>query len=230
MKRHALITVMVLLSLAPCEFLDAAKRKTKNVMFDDLVIDPKTAECVASIEPDISEVSRRVIESMRLDGADIDRWKKGIKYSALLPRLQFDYQRRVSDSVDVDVKDSVSVTSSGVNIGPTASAWGQDYDKDNNVTVKAIWYLDELVFNRDSLSISSEVRARAAARRDLLESVSADYFELKRLIAIYMSGKDDLGGLKGKIRIEIERLIGNIDVATNGWFRKIFRWKGGVCE
>lgn len=203
----------------------------KEEMFEEMLnTPPRVAECVADIPPDAGEVFETALRYARMTTADLTRWKKNIKYSALLPSLQFGYQRIVTDNVDVRVDDSVSVTSSGVNVGPSASGYNQKVDNRNNVEVKATWYLDELLFNRDDLAISSESRAQISARKELLGEITDNYFQLKQLVSIYVAKQKTSEKLKGNLRLEIGRLTGRLDAATGGWFSQRFKWKGVRCE
>lgn len=219
------LTVICILILICATSFAASKAK----LYGEILVSAKVADCVADLQPTISELHALAIKYARLSPTDLTRWKKKIKYSALLPRLQFGYERKVTDSFDVDLEDSVSVTSSAVNVGPTSGGWGRGLDRNHNFEVTAVWYLDELLFNRDDLSISSEVRAQLTARRGLLGEITEDYSELKRLISIYHTKSEEANEVKGRIRFEIEKLIGRIDGMTGGWFTRRFKWKDVKC-
>jgi hypothetical protein len=225
MKWKVLI-IMVGLLLIYSNFSQAAPKKR---LFDDIPIMGKTAECIADFGPSVNEIHQRAIKYARISPEDISRWKKRIKVAALMPRLQFGYERKVTDGIDIDLDDSVSVTSSGVNVGPTAGGWGRSLDRNNNFEVKAVWYLDELLFNRDDLSISSEARAQISARRNLLGEITDNYFELKRLVSLYKTNSPEAKDIRGKVRFEIDKMIGRLDSLTNGWFTARFKWKGVKC-
>lgn len=228
-----ILTSCFLLVLGPVEgFLASAEAvsRAQERPFSDIFVPSRVAECVVKLSPTMGEMHALALKYARMSPADISRWKKNIKWSALLPRLQFDYQRRIVDGVNVDIDDSVSVTSSGVTVGPTASGWSQNMDRNNNIEIKAIWYLDELLFNREDLSISSEARSQISARRDLLGNITEDYFELKRLISIYLTKSQEAVEARGRIILEIDRLTGDLDALTGGWFSPRFKWKEVGCE
>lgn len=202
----------------------------KSDPFENLHIPNQIAECVASINPGVTQVQKRALKYSRMAPKDLSDWKRKIKKAAFLPRLQIGYQRKVVDGVSVDVDDSVSVTSSGVNVGPTSSGWQQDLDRNNNIEITAVWYLDELIFNRDELSISSEVRSQISSRRALLSEVTEIYFELKKALSIYYMARGAGRGSAGQLRLKIDYLIGSLDALTGGWFAEAFKWKGRRCE
>lgn len=225
MRFYKLIGLLCfMLSLSPIK-LDA---KEKEVLFGDINPPASIVKCIDHVTPNVSEIHRMALRYARLSPEDITRWKKNVKWSAALPRLQFGYARRVVDGVTVAVDDSVSVTNSGVVIGPTVSDWDRNIDRNNNIEVTAVWYLDELIFNRDDLSISSEARAQISARRDMLDGINEYYFDLKRLIAIYLMKAP--AGRAGTVHLEINRLIGKLDALTGGWFGDGFRWEEYVCK
>jgi len=198
--------------------------------YHNLEIPERYAECVSEWPPSIGDLNRHILKYARLRPRDLSRWKKRIKWAALLPRLQFGYERKVTDGVTVDVEDSVSVASSGVMVGPTASAWDQNLDRNNNIEVNAVWYLDELVFNRDELAISSEIRSHVVIREKMLSQSTIFYTHLKGLTALYLSKKERKIPEAGRVRLEIDRLIGELDARTGGWFGRAYRWKEFRCE
>lgn len=200
----------------------------RKQIFEDVAPPEKIIECVSKISPDISEVHKMALRYARLAPEDISRWKKNIKWSAALPRLQFGYERRLADAVAVGVQDSVSVTSAGSTVGPAASDMNQSFDRNNNIEVTLVWYLDELLFNRDELSISGEARSQINARREMLGEITDDYYELLRLVAIQKMRREAQRG--GVLRLEIDRLAGRIGGFTGGWFAETFNWKEARCE
>lgn len=204
--------------------------KQESRQYDEIEIPGKIAECVTLLGPGISTLHAKALEYARITPNDISSWKKNIKLSALLPRLQFGYERRLTDGVSVAVDDKVSVTGAGSVIGPSTSAIDQNLDRNHNIEINAIWYLDELLFNRDSLSISSEARSQVSARQNLLSMITDDYFELKRLISIYELRGPEMDKIKGRIRLQIDYLIGKLDAVSGGWFGQNFKWKESGCE
>jgi len=199
-----------------------AKTKKEDGL-KDLHIDIHAANCISNMLPRTAELINAAIRSSSIDTKESYRWRKGIKYAALLPRLQLDYERKVKNTLDLNIKDSISLSSAGVTIGPSANDWANGYNNDNNFSVKAIWYLDELLFNRDSLAASSEARELEMSRQDLIEKVSSYYAELKGAISAYISRQNSKE--KGWLRTEIDRLVGILDAATEGWFSNIFDLK-----
>lgn len=198
--------------------------------FENYIPNSRAVSCVEKEGPGLEHISKRAFTYAGIRPQDIADWKKKIRWSAALPRLEIGYERRVVDAVAVDIDDSVSVTSSGVVVGPTASNWDKNYDRNNNVEVKLIWYLDELVFNRDSLSISSEARSLFSIRSQIISNLSALYGELKRLISIYYSKNYSLRSQEGPLKLKINSIIEEINAFTGGWFSEVYSWQDFECK
>ncbi len=102
----------------------------------------------------------------------------------MLPRLQMGFERQLKNGVDVNLEDTIAVNSSGITIGPTQSKQIQNADSDLNFEVKAVWYLDQLLFSRDHLDISQEARYLALERERILAEVRKNYFQRERGLKI----------------------------------------------
>ncbi|MCE9625814.1 MAG: hypothetical protein K8R69_10260, partial [Deltaproteobacteria bacterium] len=63
--------------------------------------------------------------------------------------------------------------------GPEANRVDQDFGNNRGFDVKAVWALDELIFNRDELDISRESRDLLLVRSRLEEDLHQAYYELK---------------------------------------------------
>src|SRR3989338_10692691 len=131
--------------------------------------------------PSIEIVSQKALVYARLDPATISGWRKNLRKTPILPRLQFGYERRIRDYVNVDVQDSVAINSSGITVGPPQQQQVQNLDNNNNFEVKAVWYLDQLLFSQDDLGISAEARELARERERILGQVRQYYFKRLKL-------------------------------------------------
>lgn len=152
--------------------------------------------------PPIQEVYDQALKYARIETGTIRNWEKKVRKAPLLPRFQFQFDRRFRDNVNVNFKDTVSVNSTGVTVGPTTQTQAQDADDDLNFEIKAVWYLDQLLFSRDDLEISSEARALARERERILTQVRELYFRR----------------LKTKDSLERGEITAALDALTGGWF------------
>lgn len=181
----------------------------------------------SSNAPPITEVQRQAISHARLDPSEISTWKRRARVSALLPKLQVNYARRLKYNVDVSVNDSVYVGSGGTAVGPDQGGYTENQNSDNNIEVKAVWDFSEAVFNPDQLAVSEEARLLARERQAILSEVCRNYYERERLageIALLneeqkRKGKRD--GLQREIfskRIKFDEATAALDALTGGWF------------
>lgn len=176
---------------------------------------------------DIVEVQRHAIEYARLEPADISIWKKRVRYSALLPKFQVDYERRVINEVNVDINESVYVGSSGSAVGPNQGTYAENLNANQNIGVKAVWDFSEAIFNPDSIGISEETRLLARERLSLLASVNKNYFEREKVLKEIElletelkqrpKDKEKQHDLHLK-KISFDEATAALDALTGGWF------------
>lgn len=151
------------------------------------------------------------------DQKEMDGWRKKTKIAAALPRLQVGFQRDLKDTVSLTTRDNVSISDGDVFIGPNESNYDQNFNQGTVIAVKALWYLDELVFNRNMLAASSERRDWVRERNRVLQQVTDAYFTRLRLIA-ELKKKTDPPPLREKKKFLLDQATAVIDADTGGWF------------
>lgn len=190
------------------------------------------------VEPQIEEVQQRAIDHARLDPQEISSWKRRARLSALLPRLQLDYSRRVKNDVDIDINDSVYVGSSGVTVGPEEGKYSRYDNQDQDVGIRAVWNLNEAVFNPDVLAVSAEARRLARERQVLLGEVNRNYYDRVRLagVAFHLKKKRARAPRLEKVRHELflkrvacKEATAALDAMTGGWFSERLRELNRSC-
>lgn len=170
--------------------------------------------------PPIREVFKEALKYAGLEAGNISRWERKARKAPLLPRLQFGFDRRFRNNLNIDVKDSVAVNSSGVTVGPTQQARELDSDSDLNFEIKAIWYLDQLLFSGEDLDISGEARMLSRERERLLTQVRKYYFlrggEARELSQLKKTGASS--SKRALKELEIAEITAALDALTGGWF------------
>lgn len=177
--------------------------------------------------PPVGDVQKTALQYASIEVRDPAYWKKRAKMAALLPKLQFDFGHNLRSDVDVTVNDNVYVGSTGIVVGPEESKYAESVNANRSIGVRAVWSLNELIFNRDLLNISRESLVIMRERNILLDSVNKHYFERKKLIG-------EIGGLenlktKGKLspkqkdelfirKLALEKSTATLDALTGGWF------------
>jgi hypothetical protein len=117
------------------------------------------------------------------------------------------------------IQDSISVTSSGVTVGPEANRVDLDNQNNRDLEVKAVWAFDQLVFNRDQLDISREARDLFFVRTRLLEELHQAYFDLKSLLL-----QQEISHFKSSDApwaIQVERKMEKLNSLTGGEFNRL---------
>ncbi len=172
---------------------------------------------VASATPPVAEVHRQVLLQADLMNQVERSWKKRIPWQGLTPQLRVSVQRDLDETLKVSLKDSVSISGGNVTIGPDKQDINRDYDAGTRVQVTAVWYLDKLVFSRDSILVSQERRRRHEERIKLLDKVTQHYFEriaaLETLRSQRLSFKERL-----KLKTIVRDRTARLDAYTGGWF------------
>ena len=190
---------------------------------------PPASFSVSHRPPPIAEVQQRAIEYARLDPSEISTWKRRARLAPLLPKLQVSYDRKLQYYVNVDVNDSVYVGSSGTTVGPRQGSYKSNQNNNNDVGIKAVWSLNETIFNADMLAVSEEARALARDRQAILAEVNKNYYERDRvageiafLSKSLVSSPDD-DKIKQEIfmkRVALDEATAALDALTGGWFGK----------
>ncbi|MBI2346780.1 MAG: hypothetical protein HYV03_07895 [Deltaproteobacteria bacterium] len=184
---------------------------------------------VLSSGPPLSAVHRQVLAAAGLHAQDADRWRTGARRAAALPRLLLGLRHGLQDAADLSLKDSVSVTSGGVVIGPRASDFQERSDRNLFVEVRAVWELGELIFTPDELDVSREARARRQEMRELLQVATQYYAQWQRLRVALAPGVATPGNKRGLLQLQFSEIAGALDALTAGWFSSASAesWKSG---
>lgn len=174
-------------------------------------------------DPSVQEVQEAAVRYLGFDQGLMDGWEKRARWAAALPRLQAGFQRDLKDAVSLNTKDNVSISDGDVFVGPNESTFDQDFNKGTSFEVKAVWFLDELVFTRDSLAASAEKRDWVRERARVLLGVTEAYFTRKRLLS-ELARKADPHPIRERKKLLLDQADGTLDALTGGWFS---RQKGG---
>ena len=179
----------------------------KKILFFSLILLLTRVSSLHAVEPScVTELQRQALKEAGLERTQVGQWRRKVRQSAWLPRFQIGADRTIRNNLDIQLDDSVSVSSAGVVVGPEESQQVVTQNRNINFEAKAVWDLSELVFSRDDLAISQEARNRVRERDRLLSQINKNYFDWVRL--------------KGKrnAALQMDLLAANLDGLTNGWF------------
>ncbi len=190
-----------------------------GLLFLLFLMSPSAQASVSYGEPSVQEVQQAAIRYLGFDQGLMDGWEKRARWAAALPRLQAGFQRDLKDAVSLNTKDNVSISGGDVFVGPNESTFDQDFNKGTSFEVKAVWFLDELVFTRDSLAASAEKRDWVRERARTLQGVTEAYFTRQRLL-LELKKKTDSLPVREKKKLLLDRANGTLDALTGGWFSR----------
>jgi len=168
-------------------------------------------------EPSIQEVQEETLRYLGYNQSQIDGWDKKTKIAAVLPRLQVGFQRELKDVVSLTTRDNVSISDGSVFVGPNENNYDQNFNQGTVIGVKALWYLDQLIFNRDMLAASAERRNWVNERNRILQQVTEAYFTRRRLTQELKKRMDPLP-IREKKKLLLDHVTAIIDADTGGWF------------
>lgn len=135
-----------------------------------------------SKEPSITEVIQVAIKGEGIDLGSLKNLEHKMKKSAWLPDLYLEYDHSIKDSSSISISDNISVSSSGVVVGPEDN----DLDISSNTGIlvrgRFVWKLSSLVFHPSQLTAQNLVNERYKLRQNLRDMIYKLYWERKKLV------------------------------------------------
>lgn len=135
--------------------------------------DPAALQRVMRLSPSYQDVQAMALRASRLHAVDPTALMRRARKAAWAPRVQIALRQHLDAAYDVNFADKVSVSGSGVVIGPRASTFSEQRDRTTSIDLRFQWDLERSVYRSDELMIAREARAWRTERRDLLEAVNA---------------------------------------------------------
>lgn len=176
-------------------------------------------------EPSFLEVFETAAEKENLGWQALTETKKKMRRAPWLPTLYAGYDLTLRETTAVSVTDNISVTGSGVAVGPRDNDWDQSNNRGDVLHFKAIWNLSEIVYPSSSLAHEREVRGLSLDRLKFRDYLSKIYAERRKCLAEYwlMTGRSDAKAVQ--LREKIASLTQELDAVTAN--RYADRWWGG---
>ncbi len=212
MKRGRIILLILLIFTHTPTILQATPAPPVKIRSSDL--------------PDLGILEAATLRRAGLDPRVIQRWQKKSRLAAALPQLQVGFEQKAVQQNTSVIQDSISVTSSGVAIGPESNRVDQDIGGNQGFEFKAVWSLNEILFNHDELDVSREARDLLIFRSQLVEDLHHSYFELKNhLLSLESGGEHSRDPLA---RTRTEQLVARLNSLSGGEFKRLLESPPGA--
>lgn len=182
-------------------------------------------EKIRNQEPTFAEIVQEALKREKLQWYEIEKWKKKMRLAPWFPALALGYDHALRRTNALSITDNISVTNSGVTVGPDDQDIDESLYNGNTLRLRASWSLDEIVFNPATFQTSREMREMTKARLSLSDYIFKIYSERRKLLGeYYLLG----GGRNSKsfiIREKILSLTEELDLLTSSVFTDQW-WKG----
>lgn len=163
-------------------------------------------------EPTVQEVQEMALQSLGSDPSELIQMKRRSRWAAALPKFQVGMDHDLKESMSVSTEDSVQVSGGNVFIGPDSNDLSRDFNSGTGFEVKAVWALDQILFNRDSLAVGVEQRNWNRERNLVASEVAEIYFKRRRY---HVQEKDPV-----EMRLKVDEATAQLDALTGGWFSR----------
>lgn len=140
-------------------------------------------------EPSFHEVMRAVFTEEQLEWGGLNRLNKKLKQAPWLPTLYVGYDRSLRKASAISINDNISVTGSGVTVGPEGNDFDSSFNTGDVVHVRAVWKLGEMIYHPETLNLYREKRALAQMHFQIIDQIDKIYAERRKLLTRYFVQK-----------------------------------------
>lgn len=173
-------------------------------------------------EPGFAQIVRMYFKNEGLSNDHFRKWEKRIKKAPLLPTLYVGLDHALKESQELSINDNISISSGAITVGPEDHDFDFGASRGTTLRLRAVWRLDELVFNRDHFILYREKRALARDRADLGEDLYKIYEQRYMALIQYLRLRRISAGKAAVFYARYRVLTDRLNAMTGGVFRK--RW------
>ena len=178
--------------------------------------------------PSADDVRAMVISAHGLQRERFLRLARNAALAAWLPLLEVRVDRNLEDDRTASRSRSLSVSSSGIYLGPDDESFGVATDNDWRIRVRAVWELDRLVYDRGELAALQREIDAVQLRARLVDQALKIFFERRALVQQKALAPPTDPAARMTQALEIEQFTARLDALTEGGFsRRLRASKGG---
>ncbi|NOZ86634.1 MAG: hypothetical protein GXP49_10260 [Deltaproteobacteria bacterium] len=168
--------------------------------------------------PSVKDLVKMVTDANGIEPARFKDLATRAGNAGWLPLLEIRVDRNLDGNKSGTRSRSVSVSSSGVYLGPDDETFVFQEGDDWRIRIRAVWELDRLVYDRDELKALDRELKTVEARNKLLKQALDLYFKWKNLIRKLAQEE----GAENRIHIHeaLDKVTAMLDVLTLGRFSK----------
>jgi hypothetical protein len=166
-------------------------------------------------EPSVAEVQRAALKFFKVHPEIVASYRSGAAWKALMPDVEFTFNneygnndRKLSDLIYLQMEQS----------NPAFPQKELETVKRGTISfgVRAHWQLDRLIFNAETLDVSSLV----GVQEGLLREITSLYFTRRRLMTMMKLSPPQDPNEEITEQLRLEEITANLDALTGGYFTK----------
>ena len=173
---------------------------------------------IKSAEPSFKDIMSAHLRHEHLSDDEFNGWQKRIRQAPYLPKLYLGFDQQLKRSDSLSVNDNISITSGLVTEGPEDNNYDVNSDVGQVFRVRAVWDLDQLIFQHEQFSLASTRRQFAVERSREADAIYKIYEARYLCLAQYFTTRT--AAFYTKYLLLTDRL----DEITNGVFTNRF-WR-----
>lgn len=181
---------------------------------------------ILSSEPEFYQILEVYFRREGLRGSDLSDYERRIKKAPYLPTLYLGYDHALKKTQGLSVNDNISISSGNITIGPEDNDYDYDENLGNTIRVRAVWRLDELIFNSNYLALSRERRGMVGLRSVLEKEIYKLYEARYQILFQYLENKNQSSKKADLFYAKYLLLTNQLDALTGKEFAKQW-WKEG---